>query len=359
MLKITLDMGVTFCVYRMYQITLNSKMNSKCYICIHQDFGDHDNRFFEKMSLFPDYEKLDKNLLDIVDNIHKEMQYPDNFNSFTTKKKKIVYINLPYGNDYMDAFAFRDEKILIDFDATVNFELSDSQEDTMIVLFVKVNECYHIVGWCTKGELLYEPKEDKFNCFGEYDTSYQYITDCNNTYVIPISFCDYQISECYLPKEFIENNCCCFSIDDEEIQSEIQYINSYCEGYYKIGFDSIDSIPAFENISLKTLKSINEPHGRDIWLANAIYEREPTIDNLINRARIRKENRLLTASLEDYLEANRHDYMNVSCVSEIIKLSVILNRFDEAIDFYKRYKKRLPRSDEHLNNCITVLNDLL
>ena len=321
---------------------------------LHQDFAEHNDDFNKKISLFPNYEKLDKKLRDFIDNVHEELQYPSNFNSFTRGKKRIIYISLPYADNYPNAFLCRDEKILVDFEADINFVLSDFQEDDMVVFLVENGNHYHIVGWCTNGLLLPKPKFENLSCYGDYDFAYQYVSDYKNTYVIPPSCCDYIIDKSFLPKEFVESNCGCFTMNDEDIQPDIQYINSYCEGYLKIGFDP-DSMSAFENISLRTLKNIQETSYRNVCVANKIYQMEPTIENLINRAKIKKQCWLLTSSLEDYLKANQQDNTNIFCVCEIIKLFVVLHRTDEAVPFYRKYEDKLPHTDEQLNRCLKLL----
>lgn len=321
---------------------------------LHQDFAEHNDDFNKKISLFPNYEKLDKKLRDFIDNVHEELQYPSNFNSFTRGKKRIIYISLPYADNYPNAFLCRDEKILVDFEADINFVLSDFQEDDMVVFLVENGNHYHIVGWCTNGLLLPKPKFENLSCYGDYDFAYQYVSDYKNTYVIPPSCCDYIIDKSFLPKEFVESNCGCFTMNDEDIQPDIQYINSYCEGYLRIGFDP-DSMSAFENISLRTLKNIQETSYRNVCVANKIYQMEPTIENLINRAKIKKQCWLLTSSLEDYLKANQQDNTNIFCVCEIIKLFVVLHRTDEAVPFYRKYEDKLPHTDEQLNRCLKLL----
>lgn len=321
---------------------------------LHQDFAEHNDDFNKKISLFPNYEKLDKKLRDFIDNVHEELQYPSNFNSFTRGKKRIIYISLPYADNYPNAFLCRDEKILVDFEADINFVLSDFQEDDMVVFLVENGNHYHIVGWCTNGLLLPKPKFENLSCYGDYDFAYQYVSDYKNTYVIPPSCCGYIIDKSFLPKEFVESNCGCFTMNDEDIQPDIQYINSYCEGYLRIGFDP-DSMSAFENISLRTLKNIQETSYRNVCVANKIYQMEPTIENLINRAKIKKQCWLLTSSLEDYLRANQQDNTNIFCVCEIIKLFVVLHRTDEAVPFYRKYDDKLPHTDEQLNRCLKLL----
>lgn len=324
---------------------------------LHQDFSDHDKSFYEKMDLFPEWEKIDKKLLGFVDKAHNELQYPENFNSFTKGKKRLIYVLLPYGEEYIDAFLPRDGKILIDFEAKLDFELSDNQNDDMVVLLTEFNESYHIVGWCTNGNLLSEPQIENLSCFGDYDVCYQYVSDSKNTFVIPNTCCDYRISKELFPKKFIKNNCCCFAMDDEEILPDIKYINSYCEGYWKQGFDmdNIDCIPDFNNISLEDIKRIDEKGYRGVWLANAIYKQETTVENLIKRAVVKKDCWLLSASLDDFFKANQLYNSDAFCIGEIIKLCVVLNRIDEATEFYVKYKDVLSKIDEYLNNCIDYL----
>lgn len=324
---------------------------------LHQDFADHDDNFMAKMSLYPNHEKIDKKLLAFAEKAHEQMKHTDNSNSFTKGKKRVVYVNLPYAEDYMDAFCVRDGKVLVDFEAELSFSLTYNTEDVLLVMLAEFGGCHRIVGWCTDGELLSRPQFDEFSRFGDYDVRYQYVAEPCDVYVVPVTCCDYGISKDGLPKDFHKNKSFCFTIEDELIKPDLQYIESYCEGYWRIFHNEVDVIPKYEDISLRMLKELKISEGRSVWRANAIYDREPTVENLFLRAKCKKENWYLTASLEDYIKANKQGFTDITCVCEIIKLCVVLNRLNEAKDYYKKYQDKLPMDDVHLNNCIDYISN--
>ncbi len=56
------------------------------------------------------------------------------------------------------------------------------------------------------------------------------------------------------------------------------------------------------------------------------------------------------AALEDFIKANQMALDDILTVYDIIKLSVLLRRFDIAREFIKNYKPLLSNDDEILNN---------
>ena len=158
------------------------------------------------------------------------------------------------------------------------------------------------------------------------------------------------IEESFLPKEILDNNCCVFDINDSDIQPDIDYIESYCEGYYKIGFDlrTIECKSEFENIQIRNLKSISKTGYSNVWLSNAIYDKEPTYDNLVNRAVAKYQSWLLDSALEDFIKANHMVADDISTVYDIIKIAVLLSKFDVAKQYADKYKSQLPTDDRVL-----------
>lgn len=320
---------------------------------LHQQFAEHDEYFMGKARLFPNYDKLFDKLSAFVDTVHNELEVKLNYNNFTKNKKRLVYIKLPYGEDYMNAFFNRAGKILVDFDAIVNFDIHDDSSDLFIFLVENVNQ-YHIVGWCTVGKLFKKILFVQHSIFGDCDYSYQLVTDYDSIYIVPDTCCDWWIDKTDFPKEFIKSKCCCYDISDECIQPDIEYINSYREGYMKPFFDVkvINSIPEFNNVSAEELKTIEYEGFRNVLLQNVIYEKEPTFDNLVNRAVAKHNVWLLTAALDDFILANKMEPQDIPTVYDIIRIAVLCGKTDIAREFIVKYKTELPTDDEVLNSCI-------
>ena len=98
------------------------------------------------------------------------------------------------------------------------------------------------------------------------------------------------------------------------------------------------------------MKKIKRRSYAKIWLNNAIYEKEPSCDNLINRAVAKYEAWMTEAALSDFLAANLIEPENLSTVFDIIKIAVLLRKFDIAKEFIEKYKSTLPTDDKILNN---------
>lgn len=316
---------------------------------LHQDFQEHNEDFDKRVILFPQYNELNKQLEDFSAKVHSEIEYPKDYNSFTKNKRRIVYIVLDKKDDYPSAFQFRDKSIIVDFDATVDFDTEENNSDIFLFL-VKVEHNYHIVGWCTNGFLYKNRQTIKHRIFDDDDYSFQLVSDFDSTYVIPLTCCDYAIADSFLPKEILDNNCCVFDINDINIQAEIDYIDSYCEGYYKIGFDlrTINNKSEFENVTVKNIQSITKTGYSNVWLSNAIYDKEPTYDNLVNRAVAKYQSWLLDSALEDFITANQMVDDDISTVYDIIKIAVLLSKFDIAKKYVDKYKSELPSDNKVL-----------
>ena len=318
--------------------------------CIHQDIQDHDEDFEEQVKRFQRYYEIQEELENFITEARSNLVYTEAYNSFTENKRRLVYILLNRKEDYPDVFYSCNDKILVDFNATVNFDIDN--EFDMFIFLVKNRRNYHIVGWCDKGILNKERIKVVGKKFGDDDYSYQLESSYDNTYVIPLTCCDYTIPCSEMPDSFAENNCCVYDISDKAIQSDISYIESYCEGYYKMGMDvrNMDCIPEFLDISVEDMKKIKRRSYAKIWLNNAIYEKEPSCDNLINRAVAKYEAWMTEAALSDFLAANLIEPENLSTAFDIIKIAVLLRKFNIAKEFIEKYKSTLPTDDKILNN---------
>ena len=318
---------------------------------LHQDFQEHDNFFDEKASLFPKYYELKQELDDYMIEARKELDYSVEYNCFTKTKKRLIYISLEENEDYLNVFFACDEKVFVDFNSTVNFDNDDNKGD-LFVFLVKSGKKYHIVGWCDNGVLHNERIRVLGEKFDDSDYSYQLVSNFENTFVIPFSCCDYTIHCSDMPVSFGIDKCCWYDISNSVVQGVLDYINSYCEGYYEIGMDinNIDCIPPFLDVPIEVLKEQSRQSYAGIWLSNAIFDREPTYENLVNRAYAKYNAWMTEAALEDFIKANLIKPNETSTVYDIIKISVLLKRFGIASEFINKYKALLPNDNMILNN---------
>jgi hypothetical protein len=171
--------------YHLNQITISNVLNDPrvtnemialavYHESLHQDFADHDRRFKAKLKLFPAFDKQDKALKAFINSRQEEMDYKTKYNDFLRGKSNIIYVTLPYFEDYEQAFICWDEKIYVDFEADIPADQCGNMAKTLAVFLVKNNDLYHIVAWCTQGEIMPQKQRVETRQFGGLDYTYQF-----------------------------------------------------------------------------------------------------------------------------------------------------------------------------------------
>ena len=324
---------------------------------LHQDFQEHDRKFKNKEKLYPGFYELKKELDDLIPTLRAELEYPMGYNSFLKDKQRIVYIQLNKHEDYPEAFYNWNDKILVDFNSNVDFETNDKD---FYVFVVKNEENYHIVGWCVNGILKNKRIKVSAKKFDDEDFSYQLESSFDDTFVIPLTCCDYTIPRSDMPERFETRKCCVYDIAEPLIKQDIDYIETYCEGYYKVGMDvrNIDCIPPFlSSVTTKDMRTQKRRSYADVWLKNAIYDREPTYENLVERATAKYMAGMIEFAFDDFLKANSLNPNESDIAYDIIKMAVLLKKFDVANEFMIKYKNSLPNDDKILKNLYNEIQN--
>ncbi len=325
---------------------------------LHQDFADHDDRRFKaKLKLFPKYDQQLRALETLFEDLQNEKEYNTKYSDFLKGKSKVLYVLLPYFEDYKQAFTYYDEKIYVDFSADIPESACGNIEEILVVYLVKNKKQYHIVGWCTQGEIFSKAHKVETGRYGGIDFSYQLITDYNSYWIVPLACCNYAIESTYMPSDFEKVKFCLPKIIDSNILCDVEFMDTYSDGYVKTGLDplAIDCIPEYDNLSVGQLKKLikHETGFRAIWLANAICSREENFESLFNRADAKSFNLLLSAAALDMERAHSLKPLDLICVAEMVKLYVILGRDEEARTLYDRYREHFDlEQDEFLRNSV-------
>lgn len=324
---------------------------------LHQDFADHDRRYNAKLKLFPEYDKQGKALDAFSEQRQHEMTYKTKYNDFLRGKSKVLYVTLPYFEDYEQAFTYYDEKIYVNFNANIPETSCGSIAETLVVLLVKNKNVYHIVAWCTEGEILPKPLKIETRRFGGLDFAYQLITDYDGCWVVPQTCCMYTIDKSNMPSNFADTHLHIPNRIDANIRKDIEFMDTYSDGYLKIGLDSrmMDRVPDYENLTVPQLNKLikYEPGFRGVWLANAICMKEDSFDAMFNRADAKRFSCLLTAAARDMEHAHSMKPSELFCVSEMIKLYMILGLEEKARALYDQYGELLDlEQDEYLRNSV-------
>ena len=235
---------------------------------------------------------------------------------------------------------------------------SDERRQTNSSWWYKVERAYYIVGWCTNGILFKRQQKRNYKKFDDCDFSFQLESNYASVYTLPVSCCTYKIEEELLPKELKENNCYIYDINDADIQPDIEYIEGYCEGYYKTLFDirTIDCVSDFKNVPVEQLKELNKTGYAKIVLCNAIYEREPTVENLTKKAYEKYQIGLLSAALEDYIKAISMSN-DVGTAYDIIKIAVLVGDFEIAKKYMQQYQDVLPKNNTILKRLYKIISE--
>lgn len=324
---------------------------------LHQDFADHDRRFNAKLKLFPDYDTQDKVLKAFCDKRQAEMEYRTKYNNFLLGKSRVIYIALPYRENYPEAFVFWDEKICVDFKADIPTEACRDLGESLAIFLVENQKAYHIVAWCTRGEILTHARNVETSRFGGLDFSYQMITDYDNCWVVPLSCCLYTIDKASMPMDFTKTNVHISGGINEGVLKDVEFMDTYSDGFEKIGFDSatMNCLPGYEALSISQLHKLirSETGFRGVWLANAICEKEDSFDAAFNRADAQRFNRLLTAAAREMERAHRLKPSDLTCVAEMLKLYAVLDWAEKARTLWVEYRNLLDlEHDEHLRNAV-------
>ena len=331
---------------------------------IHQTHSEHDAAFKKLEHLFPNYEKCSIGLDERADTVHDTIEYITNYNNFTKGKKRVVYILLErYGEDYPYAFQSRNFHMIVDCKCKSDFATTEA--DLFVFLVQLKDNMAIIVGWSENGQLLSKRVVKKYHKYGDEDFSYQFVSKYGSIHVLFPVATSYKIPLDAFPPNFTKDNICVFNTDDESVASDLDYIDSYCEGFLSIGFDEaqIDAIPQFkESVTSKEILSLirrEKDTFRKVWMWNALCAIEPTGKNLLGRAMDKKAGWLLSSALDDLKQI----YINTATpstrlVEEMIKLYTVLDQVESAkLLFEKHFESNYISDDTALNNCIRLLRE--
>jgi len=325
---------------------------------LHQDFPEHDRKFNLRANLFPDYKALFKQLCEYARSYHENLQYDNLVCKYSKDEYQVVYIRLPHLEDYPEAFQSYDGEILVEFKAKIPSELCSDALKYFAVFLVESKENYHIVAWCKNMGFYEHPLKIENKQFGGHNISYQCITSFNDTHILPLSCCDYKIAVKEMPTTFKRDKCAVFQINDSTIQHDLDYIESYSEGFMSRGFDpkNIDLMPHYKDIPLKKLKSIHEESYRAVWWSNAVCLKEPTADNFFERALIKNAAGLTASAYGDVMTALQLAAENGEIVSWAIKLSAMTNNIENGILLSKKWESNIKTlKDKELRKSVLYL----
>jgi len=327
---------------------------------VHQDFGEHDRKFALRVNQFPDYKKLKKELTTFIGNYSQGLKYDEKIADFANGKKSVIYIVLPYRENFSEAFTFYNQNIYTNFDVKINEEYCTDNKKYLYIFLVDNGDRYHIVGWSSIGILYSNTQSILHERFGGLDIEYQLSSKRNDIHILFDSTCTYTIDKKSLPASIRKDKYIILDISDEGVKKDIDYINSYCEGYWDIGIDNafIDSIPPFQNLTYSEMFKVahQETGYRSIWCANALCKIKNNFDTIFNKADAERYNGLIDIAYDDMKLAHKLSPKNEMCIIELIKLCALVNDFSFGKELINSLSNAsISETDQYLKNSLDYL----
>jgi hypothetical protein len=150
---------------------------------------------------------------------------------YSKGKNEVVFVIIPYLEDFQNAFTFYDGNIYIDTEA----EISNVSKSNLTIFLVDNGEKYHIVAWAENAEFFKFQKQILHGDFGGLDFSYRIWTLRDNVKILFDTTCTYAICKKAFPASLETDKFIIYDITSDVIQEDLKYVNSYCEGFYELG----------------------------------------------------------------------------------------------------------------------------
>lgn len=321
---------------------------------LHQDFADHDRKFMLRANKFPNYKLYAKELDEYLDDYSFNLKYDEIINDYSKDKSEVIYITIPYLEDFQNAFTFYDGNIYIDTYAQV----ANASQNNLTIFLVDNKEKYHIVAWAENAKFYKEAQQVLHYNFGGLDFSYRISALRDNVKILFDTTCTYAIDRKAFPASFNTSKFSIYNIGANTIQEDLKYINSYCEGFYELGITpcAIEKSVPYQKLSYKELYNIaiGEFGFRGIWAANTLCKIELNYDTYFNRADALRYSGLITLAYEEMKKAYQLSNKNTICATELIKLCAMVSDFSFGKQLAKEFATSIT-GDEHFTNSVVYL----
>ena len=303
-----------FGVYNLYNnhITVSKILNSKSisyeavasvvyHESLHQDFAEHDTKFSLRANKFPNYKNLQCEIDEFAGKISESLEYSEALSAYGDGCKDIAYIVLPYTEDFIDAFCFYDGNIFVDCYPTL------AKEKTFVVFLVDNGDKYHIVAWASEVSLCGEKKSVQHEKLGGKDFTYSAFAPRNSFRILFEQTCSYTVNKTSFPKSLQKMHYCVLSKECEDCKYDLEYMNSYPEGFYELGLDisTVNVAAPYLSMSYIDCRNIvNEEYGfRKLWASNSLCEIEKNSESLYLKAIALRQSSMVTLSHDVFKQA--------------------------------------------------------
>jgi hypothetical protein len=308
----------------------------------------------QRANRFPNYKTYAKELNKYLGDYSFNLKYDKIMTDYSKGKTEVVYVIVPYLEDFKNAFTFYDGNIYIDTEARI----SNVSKSNLTIFLVDNGEKYHIIAWAENAEFFKDQRQILHGDFGGIDFSYRILALRDNVKILFNTTCTYAIEKNAFPVSLEADKYSVYDIRSDVIQEDLKYVNSYCEGFDELGIApfAIGIAAPYKQLAYKELYAIavNEVGLRRIWAANALCKMDLNYDTLFNRANALRDSGLITLAYNEMKKAYSLASRKPNCAAELIKLCAMVSDFSLGNQLIKELSGSIA-ADEYLANSIAYL----
>ncbi|MEF9984442.1 MAG: hypothetical protein RR710_07855 [Oscillospiraceae bacterium] len=320
---------------------------------LHQDFAEHNRQFNLRANKFPGYKKYSPILNAYASKISATLEYKTVLANYAKGYDRITYIVLPYLENFNEAFTFYNGNIYVDFSANVLVS-----EDCFAIFLVDNGAKYHIVAWANGVKILEKKTIVKQEALGGYDFQYKALAPRNNFRILFDTTCNYGIDKNSFTNQMQKEMFGIFDAETSDIEYDLNYINTYCEGFLDLGLDTnciytaapycIDKYSELEKIA------IAKTGFNGLWASNALCKMDINFRSLYLKAHSLRQIGMIDLAYEvmkqSYGLSNGEDYV----VEEMIITCALVNDFKLGNQIIKELSM-INNENPHIDKCIQFL----
>jgi len=162
---------------------------------LHQDFADHDRKFMLRAYKFPNYKAYSQELEEYLSDYSFSLKYDKTIADYSKGKNEVIYVIVPYLEDYQNAFTFYDGNIYIDTEAQV----VNMSKNNLAIFLVGNKEKYHILALAENAEFFKNQQQILHYNFGGLDFSYRSSALRDNAKILFDTTCNYAVEKNAFP----------------------------------------------------------------------------------------------------------------------------------------------------------------
>jgi tetratricopeptide (TPR) repeat protein len=326
---------------------------------LHQHSAEHTKAFEKKLLLFPDYEKLQKELDSYFGEI-EDIPTLDAPRAIDTPMDKTVFLLLPnkYDEQYLQQFIYYDRGVYLE----TNRKRSLPDISNALIIWIAQNDIdTFVVGWSCNSKIYSDKQKTSHKKLGGLDFSFQVKGKGENTHIILPCNCTCVIqNELFPPKLSSKGYCLATEIKDFEVADVLSYISHYSMDFHVIGLldRAINCCAPLTEKDITKLLALSKKSVsayRAVWIANLAVQLNRTYETLFNRADVLRYAGVLDEALETFSEAIDLSPDMLDAKLESLKLCVMLNNKNMALELFKN----MPEGFVQTRCEQSVLQDIL